>query len=132
VKIWKIWQHCYVLTLKHCLLHTVHTSMKNTNNQQITTHTVQLILCKRNLNTVQHNSSPNSHRLLCLFSENRTVSHCLKLPQFSKSCPKKYFVFCPVTSLRRKSRLYLQECDRGRKERTFDLRKSYIIPRWQQ
>ena len=45
--------------------------------------------------------------------------------QFSKSCPKKYYVFCPVTSLRRQSRLYLREWDRGRKERTFVLRKFY-------
>jgi len=35
-----------------------------------------------------------------------------------------YYVSCPVTSLRRQNRLYLQEWDLGRKERTFVLRKS--------
>jgi len=41
-------------------------------------------------------------------------------------------VFCPVTSLIRLSRLYVREWDRGRKERTFVLRKSYMIPNRQQ
>jgi len=48
----------------------------------------------------------------------------LNVPQFSKSCPKT-IVFCPVTSLRWLTRLYLGEWDRGRKEKTFVLRKSY-------
>jgi len=46
------------------------------------------------------------------------------VPQFSKSCPKKYYTFCPVTSIRWQSRLYLREWDRGWKKRTFVLRKS--------
>ena len=53
------------------------------------------------------------------------LRHCtmLNVRQFSKSCSKEYHVFCPGTSLRLQSRLYLREWDRGRKERTFILRK---------
>ena len=67
------------------------------------------------------NSQPGLHRLWCLSSENSTV-YCLRhstmCGNFQCFSQKTHYVSCPVTSVRRQSRLYLWEWDRGGKERT--------------
>jgi len=61
---------------------------------------------------------------MCIFRKQHSplLKTLYNVPQFSnsKSSPKRYYVFCLVTSLRQQSRLYLPEWDRAREERTFD------------
>ena len=58
--------------------------------------------------------SISCYTVVFIFQKLHTV--LCNVSQFSKSCPKKYYVCYPMTSLREQSFLYFQEWDGGRKE----------------
>ena len=74
-----------------CTYYMIHTRMKNTNNLQITTHTVSRSFLKKKL--VLYRTTPN---LLCTdfyvyfpkTSQSTVLKTLYNVPQLSRSCPK--------------------------------------------